>query len=240
MQESGDEGPIEMGRLATGHRAALAREPKQDRSRASFERVLDAATELLAEKGYSEFTLQELSRRSTVSIGSIYCRVSGKDDLIRLVQVRVLDRLDVEQAGFINRLRRQELPLRELVPETVIQFGRFLRKNASILRAFMELGANDPVAGEVGRAHFDKALLDFRLLLLEHRSEIKHMDPDHAVDACFNMVYASLCRYLGLGTMGDVVGEGNWDQLLEDLSLMALFFLLGDPRQVRAKTARSG
>jgi hypothetical protein len=39
-----------------------ALEPKQDRSRASFERVLDAATTLLSEKGYSEFTLQELEQ----------------------------------------------------------------------------------------------------------------------------------------------------------------------------------
>jgi len=69
-----------MSRLASDTKVALAREPKQDRSRASFERVLDAATALLAERGYSEFTLQELSRRSKVSIGSIYCRVSGKDD----------------------------------------------------------------------------------------------------------------------------------------------------------------
>src|SRR4026209_2000726 len=100
-----------MGRLASETKVALAREPKQDRSRVSFERVLDAATALLAERGYSEFTLQELSRRSQVSIGWIYCRVSGKDDLIRRVQVRVLDRLDVEQASFINRLRRPQLPL---------------------------------------------------------------------------------------------------------------------------------
>ena len=228
-----------MGRLASDTRGALAREPKQDRSRASFERVLDAATALLAEKGYSEFTLQELSRRSKVSIGSIYGRVDGKDDLIRLVQVRELDRLDVDQASFINRLRRQELPLRELVLETVTQFGKFLRKHAAILRAFMELGASDPVAGEVGKKHFNQALHDFRLLLLERRSEIRHADPDHAVEACFHVVYASLGRYLGLGTRGEVSEEGDWDQLLEDLSLMTLFFLLGDPRQVRPKTARS-
>jgi AcrR family transcriptional regulator len=226
-----------MRRLASGTKLALAREPKQDRSRASFERVLDAATELLAEKGYSEFTLQDLSRRSKVSIGSIYCRVDGKDDLIRLVQVRVLDRLDVDQATFINRLRRQELPLRELVLETVTQFGNFLRKNASILRAFMELGARDAGAGEIGKQHFNQALHDFKLLVLERRSEIKHADPEHAVEACFHVVYASLGRYLGLGTMDHESETGNWDQLLEDLSLMALFFLLGDPRQVRPKTA---
>jgi AcrR family transcriptional regulator len=228
-----------MRRLAVATRVTVAREPKQDRSRASFERVLDAATELLAEKGYSEFTLQELSRRSKVSIGSIYGRVDGKDELIRLVQVRVLDHLDVDQATFINRLRRQELPLRELVLATVTQFGNFLRKHASVLRAFMELGAKDAVAGEIGRKHFNQALHDFRLLLLERRSEIMHANPDHAVEACFHVVYATLGRYLGLGTMGAVAAEGDWDQLLEDLSLMTLFFLLSDPRQVQPKASRS-
>jgi AcrR family transcriptional regulator len=227
-----------MRRLVSETKVALAREPKQDRSRASFERVLDAATALLAEKGYSEFTLQELSRRSKVSIGSIYGRVNGKDDLIRLVQIRVLDRLDIDQATFINRLRRQELPLRELVLETVTQFGNFLRKHASILRAFMELGAGDPVAGEIGKRHFTHALHDFKLLLLERRAEIRHADPDHAVVACFNVVYATLGRHLGLGTMGKEAEEGDWDQLLEDVSLMALYFLLGDPRSVRPKSAR--
>lgn len=227
-----------MGRTASVAKPSLAKEPKQDRSRASFERLLDTATSLLAERGYSEFTLHELSRRSKVSIGSIYARVKGKDDLIRLVQVRELDKLDVEQASFINRLRRQELPLMELVPATVTQFGRFLRKHAPILRAFMELAASDPVAAEVGKKHFNQAVLDFRLLLLERRAEIRHADPEHAVDACFNVVYASLGRYLGLGTMGDVAGEGDWDQLLEDLSLISLFFLLGDPRQVWPKPRR--
>ena len=88
------------------------------------------------------------------------------------------------------------------------------------------------------RRHFNQALHDFRLLLLERRDEIRHADPDHAVVACFNVVYASLGRYLGFGAMGSESELGNWDQLLEDVSLMALYFLLGDPRTVRPKSAR--
>ena len=44
--------------------------PQQERSRASFERVLQAATSLLAEEGYDGFT-PEVSKRAGVSIGSI-------------------------------------------------------------------------------------------------------------------------------------------------------------------------
>jgi hypothetical protein len=49
----------------------------------------------------------------------------------------------------------------------------------------------------------------------------------HAVNACFRMMYASVGRYLGLGTTRDVMGEGDWDQLLDDVSLMAVLWLSG-------------
>jgi hypothetical protein len=53
-------------------------------------------------------------------------------------------------------------------------------------------------------------------------------DPEHAVGSWFGMTYASLGRYLGRGTMPDLIGQGDWDTLLSNLSLMALFFLPGD------------
>ena len=64
--------------------------PQQERSRASFERVLQAATSLLAEKGYDGFTLAEVSERAGVSIGSIYARVKSKDELFYVIQDRYM------------------------------------------------------------------------------------------------------------------------------------------------------
>ena len=72
------------------------KEPKQNRSKASLERLLNAACELLTENGYKDFTLQEVSKRAKVSIGSIYNRFKSKEDLIRLLQVRELETLEVE------------------------------------------------------------------------------------------------------------------------------------------------
>src|SRR5439155_8476116 len=62
-----------------------SREPLQGRSRASFERMLEAAEKLLVERGSDEFTLSDVSKAGKVSIGSIYCRFDSKDDLIRAV-----------------------------------------------------------------------------------------------------------------------------------------------------------
>ena len=209
---------------------ALARKPKQARSRESLKKMLDTAKEMLAENGYAEFTLQELSRRSNVSIGSIYHRFESKQELVRRVQAEVLETIEQEHALLINRLRRKNLALRKLLPEVVSVFSDFLRRHAPILRVFMDIAPTDPVVAEVGKRYHAQSMLDVKLLLLECRDEIRHPDPEHAVDASFAVIYASLGRYLGLGTAADVVGEGDWGTLLDDLTLMTLLFLTSAPR----------
>lgn len=208
----------------------FANAPKQDRSRASFERVLDAATTLLAEKGYAQFTLSELSRRAKVSIGSIYCRVQSKDDLIRQVQVRTLEQYDLEFGALINRLRRKSMPLTELVPAAVKELGEFHRRHAAILSAFMARAPADPVIEATGRKAYQQTVLDFKMLLLERRKEIRHPDPDRAVETCHSVIYSSVARFLGLSSR-DAIGEGNWAELIEDLGQMSLCFLLSDRKR---------
>lgn len=210
-----------------------AREPKQDRSRASLERLLSAASDLLIEVGYNGFTLQDVSKRSRVSIGSIYNRFSGKDDLIREVHNRELAVMDTEGAVLINDLRRRDLPLRDLVPAIVTEFGTFLKKHSPILRPIMEIAAVDEVVSAKGSAHFAQQVGDFERLLLDCVDEINQADPERSVSICFQVIYASLSRYLGLGTVSEVMGEGDWDLLLSDLSRVALHFLLGHPEQLQ-------
>jgi AcrR family transcriptional regulator len=192
-----------------------------------MERLLATAVQMLAQSGASEFTLQELSQRTKVSIGSIYLRFHNKQELIREVQIRFLDRVEREHALVINRLRRRGLHLRQLVPIAIREYCEFLRKHADLLRVFMDLAPNDPIVAANGKKYYGLSAADFALLLLDRRAEIRHPDPVHAVNACFRMMYASVGRYLGLGTTRDVMGEGDWDQLLDDVSLMAVLWLSG-------------
>ena len=75
----------------------FTRAPKQTRSREALERVIETATSLLDEVGLDGFAIHEISRRSNVSIGSIYARFASREDLLRVVQVRVLDEIHQEQ-----------------------------------------------------------------------------------------------------------------------------------------------
>jgi AcrR family transcriptional regulator len=217
-----------------------ARSPKQLRSRESFDRVIEAATELLAKHGIDGLTLAEVSRRSKVSIGSIYCRVASKDDLLRVVQARVLAAMDQEFSAMVNRIRRRRLPLRVLVPTLVRELAQFLRRHVAHLNAFIALGGRDAVVRALGRKSHAQTALDFKLLLLERHNEFVHPDPEHAAATCFTVVYGALARYLGLGATSEGgAGEGDWKQLIDDLGLMAIAFLALDLRSMSEGAAAS-
>jgi hypothetical protein len=132
----------------------------------------------------------------------------------------------------INAIRRQGLALRQLIPLVVKDYGEFLKKNAGMLRVFMQIAPTDPEVAVTGKTSFGHSVRDFELLILDRRAEICHADPEHAVNASFHVMYASIGRYLGLGTTSDSIGEGDWDTLLDDVSLMILYYLLGDPKVI--------
>jgi AcrR family transcriptional regulator len=221
-------------------KTAFARKPKQTRSRQSYDRMLDAATHILEEGGLPALTLSEVSRRSKVSIGSIYCRVDGKDDLLRAVQERALGQMDREFALLLMRVRRRVLPLRELVPTVVRELANFLRRHARLLSAFMQQAAHDPVIQSAGAKSWQQTALDFELIILERRDEFGHPDPDHAAHMCFLIVYGCLARFLGFNSL-DARAQGlpaNWDELIDDLGLMMLGFLALDLKSATGAPGR--
>src|SRR5436305_13095959 len=75
------------------------RPPQQNRSRESLERVLASGQELLEEVGWEGFTVQEVSRRANVSIGSIYARAPSKEALILAVYDRAVEQIAAENAA---------------------------------------------------------------------------------------------------------------------------------------------
>lgn len=59
--------------------------PSQDRSRKGLEKILSAANQLFVDNGYDETTITAISRRSGVSVGSIYHRFPDKQSILYAV-----------------------------------------------------------------------------------------------------------------------------------------------------------
>ncbi|MGD6741760.1 TetR/AcrR family transcriptional regulator [Streptomyces sp. BH106] len=206
------------------------RAPKQQRSQRSFDTVLDATLDLLAEKGYQGFALTEVSRRTGVSVGSIYTRVDGKDDLLRAAQARFQERLVEEHLEMTRAERWEGKPLAVLVPELVTEFAELLRRRGAVLSAFMQRGAVDESVAKVGKAGYHVARESFTTLVLSRRDEIRHPDPERAVGSCFTSIYGALARAMALDVSAEAAEDSGSDlaELVEDLGAMALAFLRSD------------
>ncbi|MBL8549014.1 MAG: TetR/AcrR family transcriptional regulator [Hyphomonadaceae bacterium] len=214
-----------------------AREPKQGRSRASLERMVEAATALLRERAGPDFTLNEVSSLGRVSIGSIYCRFESKEVLIREVHARTMVRFHEDEMAMLDRLRKRGDDLDTLIPAIVSDLAEFLKARAPILSAFMVSATSDAAIAAAGGQAYRRAKDAIVELILEHRREIARPDPERAADAFFHLVYAALARHLGLGH-APIAEEMGWARLKEELGVMGLAYLKARERKPVTKPQR--
>lgn len=202
--------------------------PQQRRSRASFERVLEASARLLEENGYEGFTLAEVSRSSGVSIGSIYARVQGKDDLFHAIQERELSRIAAEwHPRFADAERWQAMTTPELIPAVVRELGEHFRANAGLLRVVMHRGIVDErVAARSSACAAEFAELVERPLLTR-RHDIAHADPELATDVAFRLAWSTFARRIMYGPTFESRRLIDWDTLIDEVGSACTAYLLG-------------
>lgn len=207
---------------------AIDRVPKQERSRRTLEGILSSAMKLLEQRGYQDFTLQDVCAGAGLSIGAIYSRFSSKDELLRTMQSRLIETIDGEVDRIVGDFANWDAPFEQLVPALVREFASLFRRHDAILRPMMARAAMDPVMARAGQELDARMASKFRGILLKHRNAITLRDPEHAVDTCFEVVFAAVTRFLGLGVAPNVRGKGSWQSFSEDLGMMASAFLTYD------------
>lgn len=203
------------------------RPPQQERSRASFERVLDAAQKLLEERGYQAFTLAEVSRRAKVSIGSIYARVPSKDALFYAVHERVMGQIVAAHERLGDPDHWRGLATRELVREAVREVAEPFKANEKFVRVVMHRGAVDDHVAEVGSAASSRQAELFKSLVLTRRDEFVHPDPELAADVAFRLAYCTLARQVMYGPTFESRRPIAWDALVDELGAACCAYLLG-------------
>ena len=68
---------------------ATTRKPQQARSAESYQRMLDAAEEILGEKSFDDATISEIAARAGLTIGAFYARFRDKDSLLSELELRM-------------------------------------------------------------------------------------------------------------------------------------------------------
>src|SRR3954469_18227028 len=86
--------------------AVLAvREPRQQRTREQWARILDAGVELLEQGGYEAFTIAALCERAAVPPRALYARADTKDGLFLAVYEHGMSRVLADHAVFTDPVR---------------------------------------------------------------------------------------------------------------------------------------
>jgi AcrR family transcriptional regulator len=194
----------------------LIRPPLQRRSQESLERVLQAGFELLKADGFEGFTLQAVSKRAGVSIGSIYARVPSREALIMAIYERVMAWTDEDQISPSSA--RDDLSGRERIEMLVSELAGQMLTHGSDLRVFMRQAAVNPEIWERG-AEKSQATADvFRRAVLEHPGDVRHPDPELAIDVAFRMMYCTIARRLTHGPHFESAHEISDEALVAELS----------------------
>jgi AcrR family transcriptional regulator len=176
----------------------LIKPPLQRRSQESLERVMNAGFEVLRDHGFDGFTLHEVSRRAGVSIGSIYSRVPSREALIMAIYERVMGWTD-EQEAISRDAGRYDLGPRARIELLVSDMATQMLGHADVLRVFMRQAPLHPEILDRGSAKSKETAQAFAAAMLERREDIRHPDPELAVDMAWRIAYNEIARWVTHG-----------------------------------------
>lgn len=114
----------------------------QDRSRETLRRILDAAEQVLAEKGYDKTTVADIISRAGIGHGTFWLYFRNKDDLLRFMLQDMIKEFEAFDWYLEDNL--EGLPVRSLSQvEDIIRgvmdvFARYSTIHPLIVRASLE------------------------------------------------------------------------------------------------------
>lgn len=205
---------------------ASVREPRQNRSRQSLEKVLDAGVNVLAEKGYDGFSIADVSQRSGVSVGSIYQRFQSKAVLFAALQERILERIDREQDAMFDGIEASVLSDSRIVDAAVKAVADQFQRHEPLLRVMILRGAVDEGTRVRGSRSSTELARGFEEFLARSVRRFGHEDPALACDVAFRIVYSALTRRIMSGPTFESARGLSWPVFVAELGRACRAYLL--------------
>ena len=203
------------------------RPPLQARSRKALQKVLTAAEDVLAAEGFDDFTMTAVAERAGVSVGAIYRRFDGKEQLLAAVKDRLLTQLEEDLAE----------QLRTAAPSLEGMVGAFAAVIAGAFAAGGQVwpdllrGRGGPEMGERGL----RALAEVRRLFQEatapYTHEVRRDDSAAALAAAERTITGALIhRAAAVASSPDKTPMDIYARQVTD---MAMAYLLTPDRPTR-------
>lgn len=196
------------------------RVPSQRRSRASLERLLDAAEALLAERGLEGLSVASLSERSGLSNGAIYWRFGTMQDLVHAVHGRIVEQLEAEHSVYDEPERWQNLGPGEVAATAARLEAELFRRHAGPLRVLALASAHDEALAARGA----EAVRSAESRFVEHVGNALSVAgvprPKRLAAAVFRVIYGALAMRIVYPEQQGPQPIG-WETFIETVAEMA-------------------
>ena len=197
----------------------------QARSQETRQRLLDAAEELIAEKGVADIPLAEIARRAGFSVGAIYARFRDKAGILRSIREQLWEEVCQTADAALDPARWEGATIPEIAQEAIALMVRLHRERIGVLREAMGRAPGDPeLAAQVERVvtHICEKL---SVLLLARSDEISHREPILAANFAFRILLGVLKEAILFGTPGTHGIPSSDERLTEELTRAFLGYL---------------
>ncbi len=197
----------------------------QARSQETLERILEAAEELVSERGFDNATVSEIVRRANSSVGAMYARFNDKDSLLVCLHERFCEQALATTDMALDPARWEGASIADIFSTTTPFLVHTYHHKRGLMRAFILRGSCDDQfaeqASRVGRAISEKLIN----LLMARRDEIKHPNPELAVDFGLRMIFDTLDQETLYADFQRTKIKLSQEQLAEELSRTFLSYL---------------
>ncbi len=174
------------------------RGPFQERSRASMERMLAAAAEILETKNFDTLSVNEVVEKAGTSVGAFYGRFADKEALLQALDERFFSEFEegIEELMEPSRWRERSLDF------VVLDVTRFLvgtyGRNRGLLRSLnlkARLSGDERFRKRENRA-WNELFPLLQRTFLERGNEIGHPDPRLATRLGFQQLFFGMREIL--------------------------------------------
>ncbi|EGD54283.1 TetR/AcrR family transcriptional regulator [Gordonia neofelifaecis] len=169
---------------------APLREPQQDRSRATRERLLASTVDLLATRGWAATTVAKVAEDAGVSRGAAQHHFPTREALFTAVIEQMYDNMTAEAGAALAELPTGPDSIAAVVAQAVaIYTGKPFKAALQVWSA----AASDPALGEVIRP------LELKLGRAAHKLVVAGLDPDGSRPQAHRLAQITLDLARGFG-----------------------------------------
>ncbi|MER6978195.1 TetR/AcrR family transcriptional regulator [Streptomyces carpinensis] len=178
-------------------------------------RILEAAHELLVERGYDRFAMDEVAARAAVAKTTLYRRWPTKDHLLVALVAKIQDEVSVADTGDIRRDLSVYLTAVATGLDRMRRVGRDLTgeedRSAGVVAELVAAAARHPDVGDVVRNLFARRNA-LPLALLDRARERGALAPGTSSEVLFDQLAGAL--YYRLLVTGAPIGADYVEELV--------------------------